>query len=795
MFDLFSTIPLLLVVNAYLVLTLVLLGLSANELVCHLKKGTRCTKRHRRIKSVVAIPLMLSSLGILAFGLFAIGVSHGGKPEGYQVVLFILACLLLVVLLIIWIVGSLWLDTLWVTLITAMIGYLLLFNPAIYVQYWAETNVQWAQMWMAQNYATGRGGLTQSDSTARRWYEQAALNGNSEAQFKMASLARRNKEAVKWYLLAAEQGHVSAMVQMARLGRSDAERQRWLKLAGDKNHPEALFMQAQNAMKSDLPQARRLILDAAENGSRTAMIFLITQYRQGGVLFDQDEAAAKRWSTILDKTPVSPVEPASLNTIRIEQSKIQPQAPANIDTLYKQAQSFLRHPARDQVLYDRAVNYLTRAANQGHSEAALELAKLATQTGASSQINAEAIKWYELAAKKNNEKALKILARYYKAQDNADAVDLEKSLEYNRRLLEFLQSSKNTKQRLTQEHWAGEYRDTQKRLARMERLGGSWETAKNQAEESPDKEYLLAKELLDSRQYEAGMQHLKSAAKRGNPQARFEVASKTLRGPRSFSEEIDAISELQALDRRGMLTASIRLGALYQSGTGVVPRNYYLARQLFRKAQADSQLSERVSRMLKRGPDFTDSLQIQSTDKAGEQIEAWYQQTLAQVQDKDLLRQQYETLLEHFRDIDNLKRQAEANSASAQYQLAQVLQSQDLKQAMIWLKRAAENGGRNAQYELAVRMIRGKKNTPEQQQELKRWAITAADNGHVGALVFLATQYKTGYGGFAKNAELAKEYYRKSLSSSDADVLFRGKIAGRVTTIERSYIEAALSAI
>ncbi len=149
--------------------------------------------------------------------------------------------------------------------------------------------------------------------------------------------------------------------------------------------------------------------------------------------------------------------------------------------------------------------------------------------------------------------------------------------------------------------------------------------------------------------------------------------------------------------------------------------------------------------MLKRGPDFTDNLQIQSTDKAGEQIEAWYQQTLAQVQDKDLLRQQYETLLEHFRDIDNLKRQAEANNANAQYQLAQALQSHDLRRAMIWLKRAAENGDSNAQYEMAVRMIRGKKNTPEQQQELKKCAITAANNGHVGALVFLAAQHKSGY--------------------------------------------------
>ena len=295
MFDLTATIPLLLIVNAYLFLALMVLGLSANDLVCHVKKGNRCTQNHRWLKSIVAIPLMLSCLALIAFGLFAMGVSHSSKPEGYQVVLFILGCLLPIILLIIWVVGSLWLDAMWVALIAAMLSYLLLYNPAIYVQYWAESNAQWAQMWMARHYATGQGGLIQSDSTARRWYEQAALNGNSDAQYKIASTARRNKEAVKWYLLAAEQGHGDAMVQLARLGGlSDEERQRWLKHAADMNHPEALFLLAQNAMKSDLPQARRLLLDAAKNGSRTAIVFLITQYQQGGVLFDQDDASAQK---------------------------------------------------------------------------------------------------------------------------------------------------------------------------------------------------------------------------------------------------------------------------------------------------------------------------------------------------------------------------------------------------------------------------------------------------------------------------------------------------------------------
>ena len=799
--DNLTPIDLLIIVNAYLLLAFMLFGLSANDLVCQLQNGTRCAKRHRVIKSIVAVPLILSALGLLAYGLFAIGVSHGSRPENYQVVFFILGCLVPVILLIIWAIGSLWLDVLWVLIVTALLGYLLFINPAVYVQYWADSNSPWAQIWMARHYEAGKGGLTQSKSTARCWYKRAAENGNRDAQYRMAATSRRSREAIKWYLLAAEQGHVGAMVQMARLGRSDEERQRWLKCAVDGNHPEAVFMLAQNAMKSDLPQARRLLLDAAENGSRTAIVFLISQYYQGGVLFDRDEASAKHWSAVLEKTPSSFLEPTYLNTVKIEQSIRQSQAlgekirAGELDTLYRQAQSFLHHPAKDQILHDRAINYLTRAANQGHSEAALELARLAMQKAQSKQPNTEALNWYEIAANSNNQKALETLAGYYKARQNVDVADLEKSLEYNGRLLNSLQIGSNTQPRLTQQHWAGEYRDTQKRLTQMRRLGGSWQIAKKLAEESPDKEYLLAKELLNSRQYAAGMQRMKSAAQRGSSKAQFELAFKTLRGPRSFTQEVDAVSELQALDQIGFLEASLELARLYQSGTGLVPRNYYLARQLFRKARTDPTLSNQALRWLTRIPNVTDSLEIKPDDEPRAKIEAWYQQAISQELDNALLRQQYEVLLDHFREIDALKRQATANGDKLEYQLAQTLQSHDLAKAMAWLKRAAINGYADAQYELAVRMIRGKRNTPEQQQALKKWAIMAANSGHVGALVFLAAQYKSGYGGFERNRDLAKSYYLKAMQSSGTEILYEGKIAGRVISIKRSNIQKTLAAL
>jgi TPR repeat protein len=59
--------------------------------------------------------------------------------------------------------------------------------------------------------------------------------------------------------------------------------------------------------------------------------------------------------------------------------------------------------------------------------------------------------------------------------------------------------------------------------------------------------------------------------------------------------------------------------------------------------------------------------------------------------------------------------------------------------------------------------------------------------------VFLAAQYKNGYGGFEKNRDLAKTYYSKAMQSSDTDIVYEGKIAGRAIIIKRSNIQKSLA--
>ncbi|WP_028584043.1 tetratricopeptide repeat protein [Desulfogranum mediterraneum] len=812
-----TSVQLLVLVHGYLFLAAALATLSAASLLRRYRSQAPDREgpcpRSWRSRALVALPLILSCLAILAIGLFALGLSHGSRPQGYQVVFFVLGCLLPVLLLLIWVVGHPWLDGFWLLLISLLLGYLLWFKPASYVQFWAESRVPWVQLWLARHYESGQGGLAQSHSRARHWYTRAAQGGAAEAQYLLAMRARRHREALRWYRLAAEQGHPRAMVQLARRERSAEERQRWLELAVDKGQPEALFILAEKSMATDLDRARELLLEAAEKGSRPAMLFLAGQYLGGGLLFARDEAAADHWLEVLAEAPALDTEPVGFSAASLQQDLAGARArgerikAGDGAILYQEARRFLGHPVRDGLLLQRARDYLVRAAEQGQGAAALALAQLADSQAlaekekaarAADAISAAALGWYRRAADLDNLQALEILARYFKAGEEADQEMLVHSLAYNQRLLELLprkgSGSRQQRQRFRYQHWLAEYRDSERRLARLRRLDGSWQAARRRAEVDPDQEYLLAMEMLSAGRYSAGIAHLRSAAGRNDSQARLALARRTLRGPRSFAEEVAAVTTLQALDRQGLAAASLQLGALYQAGTGMVPRNYYLARQGFERARADPELRVQAERWLARLPAFSAGLRFAPGDEGRrEALEEWYHQARAQGGEQAALDEEYLALEEHLQEIAPLRQGAEAGDPGAQYGLAQLLQSHELAQALAWLERAAEQGEPRAQYELAVRMIRGKKNSPQQQEAVRQWATRAAEQGHPGAMVFLATRYKKGAAGFKRDLSLARRYYQQALAQGEGERLYQGRIAGRSIIILRVRVQQALA--
>jgi len=795
--DNITATQLLLIVNFYVLLGIMIFVMSARALVCRLWKSNWCKKKLRAVKFLIAIVPMLSCLAALAFGIFAIGMAHGARPENYQVILFILGCLTPVFLLILWIIGFLLVDVIWVVGLMSVLFYFSLINPALYLRYWADASYSWAQIQMAGYYEKGKGGVELSESRARFWYKKAALNGSAEAQYRMAGTERRSKNARKYYLMAAEQGHVDAMIHLIRLTGDRDERQYWLNKAMGHNHPEVLFMSAEDAMKVDLARAREQMVEAAEKGSRSAIMFLVSEYRTGGFLFEMNSSEADKWVEVLAKTPPAKTDPAYLTTIWVNQQVEQLDEKTSVARdpviMFRQANSFLHHPAKDDILHKRALDYLKAAAMSGHGDAALQLAKLMMQDINDAELTPDALGWYEIAAGHGNIRALKDLTLYYKRKPGVTVEDLAESEKYNLQLLQQVQEEKTGVARnFTLQNWAGELRETRKVMSRLQRLGGSWEEADRLAKEDHNKEYQLAQELIASRQYKSGMVRMRSAAERGNQAARLHLAGRTLRGPRSFAQEIKAITDIQELDREGFLPASFRLGTLYQSGTGIVPKNLYLAHELYLKAQADDELRKQVSRRLAGGFETIEGLQIAVDDNALQKIEAWYSAAIGEEDNSPLRQQQYRTLRHHFADFRNIRRRAEAGDESAQYELAQVLQSHNLGEAIQWLQRSAAGGNNDARYELAVRMIRGKKNSPETVRELKQLAFSAAENGHAGAMVFIAAQYRSGNGGFEKNSGLAKKYYNQALATTREEIVFSGEVAGRTILIKRDNLIRAI---
>jgi TPR repeat protein len=740
---------------------------------------------------------MITCLAALAFGIFAIGMSHGSRPENYQVMLFVLACFTPFVLLILWIIGFLIVDAVWFVAMMLLFFYFSWVNPVLYLRYWADDNYQWAQVLIAQYYEGGRGGVKLSKPMARFWYKKAALNGSAEAQYKIARNERHISNAKKYFLMAAEQGHVGAMIHLVRITNSPDERKKWLDEALDHDHPEALFISAEESVKDNLPRAREKMVDAAEKGSRAAIIFLVSEYRTGGVLFDRDPSLADEWVTVLTNTPQAETDPQHLTPVWVEQQLERFQEKAftaeEPESMFRQANSFLRHRAKDDILHNRALNYLKASAMAGYGNAAEQLAKIIMQESRADEFTPEALYWYEMAAEAGNLRALEQLTLYFKQKPGATSEDLSKSELFNLKLLQNIQEQKKVGSTyLKQQHWTGELQDTRKVMARLKRLGGGWEEASRLAAEDHNKEYLLAKELMASGQFQTGMVRMRSAAERGNREARFELANKTLNGPRSFSQEVKAITDLQELDREGFLPASFRLGMLYQSSTGVVPKNLYLAKELYLKSQADDELKEKADRRLQRGFESINKLQMLPDDNALQKIEAWYLGTIGGEYNITLLQQQYRALKHHFGAFTELRRLADEGDDRAQYDLAQGLQSHNLGVAMRWLRRSAKNGNNDARYELAVRMIRGKKNPSVTVQELKQFATSAAENGHVGAMAFIAAQYRSGNGGFVKDSNVAKKYYNRALAASNEEIIFEGEIAGRAIIIKRSNLVRAI---
>lgn len=788
----------ILIFLAYLVALMGVLWISVSDLACHFRGATDCFKRRRVVKVVLSLALVLTVLAMLALALFVTGMSHGSRPDGATILLVIAGAFVLMILLVLWGIGSMLTSMLFAAVLGGYSLYILILQPNQPVHLLAAYEVAWAQKWLADAYRTGSGGLSQSESSALRWERRAAENGDADTQYSLGMRIRPGQQQRRWLAQAAEQGHAGAMAQMARLAVSPEERNRWLRLALEQDHPQALYLQGKLLMQTDLPKARSLILRAAEGNVPEAIELLVTEYSNGGVLFDDDPDEAVAWRARLRQVlgHSDTVAPGALPDVELlvrrTDAKNTNPSPRDPEQLFRRSNSIRDTKGADELALERADRYLREAARAGHPEAAYTLAIQAAGGVRSRELPQESLQWLERAAELGSINAMRDLVRHYKGLDLDRPDDLLKAQAFNVMLLNKFSEDEGGGRRSQVQHWQAELAETSKRLERAQRLQHFRDAAKGDA----GQRYIYGKELLAGRDYAQGMAEIKAAADQGSLDARLDLVNRVLRGPRTLQQEVDAITELQQLAALQHLPACMQLGLRYQSVTGTVPKNLYLASQLFNKTLVDEKLSVNARRYLEQMPGFVKSLSLRDVDDVRVQLHDWYLSEEPQAKDKALLHEQYQILLTYFGPEPELLRRAEDGDRRAQYEYGQALLSRDYREAIGWIERAAQQGQEDAGYEMALRVFRSTNNPPAQYVTAVTRLRDAVSQGHIGATAFLAGQLsRGGMGGLDKDPAAARQLYQQVLASSGEPVVFSGQVSGRPIVITRESILGKLGGL
>jgi len=218
---------------------------------------------------------------------------------------------------------------------------------------------------------------------AFNWYQHAANQGLSEGQFYLSQLYQRGQGvekdetmAVQWMEKSAKQGFAKAEYEYAMMlefGRGVSKANagkvaRWYQKAAEKNHPDAMLK--------------------------------LSKLYHNGLGFRKDESKALTWAM---KAEDRHTPHASIFRQKITKNVLQQAESGVADAQYMLAK--LYHEGRG-VEQDKglALEWFTKAAERGHSEAQYALAKTLVEAGDENNLD-QALQWFEKAAKQGHTQA------------------------------------------------------------------------------------------------------------------------------------------------------------------------------------------------------------------------------------------------------------------------------------------------------------------------------------------------------------------------------------------------------
>lgn len=547
-----------------------------------------------------------------------------------------------------------------------------------------------AQYEVGLMYANGIG-VTQDIKQAIHWIRLSAERGHVPAQYLLATrfasgvaIERDEHQAFVWFLRAATQGHPKAHFRMGKLHATA--------------HPEAAFSCYMKAAELGLPEAQLAVGHALAKGI--------------GVM--QDAAQALHWYTEAANLGAAPAQHALADIYAGQEvpdldaahfwyrrAASQRYAPAQVamELLDADGLGRTRVPGKQRLRRATAERRQTtvddwlRAAEQGDANVWYHLGLMFELGMAVPQDMAQAEYWYTRAAQGDDVRAQLALAQMLEARQDEAAVtwvlkaakqgNVDAQRAMGRALIEAPVGTRDALRGMAWYLAAGEQKDSQ-----------AWSA--------------LA-EVLQSQAQALAFASYRHAADLGDAQAQYAVAQQYANGTGVAKDSSVAVSWYKLAAEQGHAGAQSALGACYLAGVGVAPD--------FRQA--------------------VDWLQ-----QAADQGDAKAQWNMGSI---------------FASGRGGIKRDLPAafalcnKAAASGFVPAQATvgalftRTRDFEQAARWLRKAADQGDPEAQYNLGIAYIKGQ-GVPADLGQAFRWMVLAAEQGIAPAQARLGLMYATGDG-------------------------------------------------
>ena len=160
-------------------------------------------------------------------------------------------------------------------------------------------------------------------------------------------------------------------------------------------------------------------------------------------------------------------------------------------------------------------------------------------------------------------------------------------------------------------------------------------------------------------------------------------------------------------------------------------------------------------------------IQISGKDNQ-EQAKVLYQQAIEYVRDSKNIQANQQKI------IDLLTQSANLNYAPAQVDLGKIYYfgfsgKKSDPDALLWFKKAAEQGDAKGQYQLGQMYTEGKGGLKESEKDASIWYEKSAKQGYAPAQYYLAILYLTGIDGIDKDPEKAIDLLKKATAQGDQE--------------------------